>query len=280
MHRSLTERGGAADVVEAPSPNAVLYASEGDLVREVSAFASDALTDTPTVPLGAATEPVQSGSVSGSGSGVARVGEAPGRARLAEPEPISSAVGGNSELWLMARVLGGLFFAGGTLALLSVLLPGPRGGNHAALVGIVANAYLVSAALLHWAGRVPRPLLRVALGWGTTLITGVAYFSGTHPSPLIFFYLWIYLYSAYFFTKRQAAAQLAYCGLAYGMLLVIAPPQQALTWWIVSMGTLLVAAALIWEMRERAEALIARLFDVARTTTHEAGQPPRLPRAA
>jgi diguanylate cyclase (GGDEF)-like protein/putative nucleotidyltransferase with HDIG domain len=184
------------------------------------------------------------------------------RETAGEPLP---AIGTQLEVSLMAKVLGGLFLAGGTLAMLSILLPGPRSGNHLAVVGIVVNAWLVSAVLIRWARRMPRWILPVGLAWGSTLITGVAYFAGTRPSPLIFFYLWVFLYSAYFFTGREAAVQVALCGLAYGVLLALAPPTQVATWWIVAMGTLLVAAWLTWAMRQRAESLIGRLYDAART---------------
>ena len=165
----------------------------------------------------------------------------------------------------MAKALGGLFMAGGTLALLTVLLPHTAQTNEIGLLLIVGDAYLVSAVLILLARRVPARLLPVALLWGSTLITGVAYFAGGRPSPLIFFYLWVFLYSAYFFTRAQAIAQIAYVGVTYAVILAVRPPPGALAWWAVGVGTLLVTAALIWTMRERAESLIARLYDAART---------------
>ncbi|MDQ6779495.1 MAG: diguanylate cyclase [Actinomycetota bacterium] len=166
---------------------------------------------------------------------------------------------------LMSRALGGLFLAGGTLALLTVVLPHSAQANELWLLAIVANAYQVAAGLLGLAKRVPAWLLPVALAWGSALITGVAYFSAGRPSPLIFFYLWVFLYSSYFFTRRQAAAQFAIVGLAYGAVLAARPPSGAVAWWAVGMGTLLVTAVLIWTMRARAESLIERLYDAART---------------
>jgi diguanylate cyclase (GGDEF)-like protein/putative nucleotidyltransferase with HDIG domain len=166
---------------------------------------------------------------------------------------------------LMSRALGGLFLAGGTLALLTVLLPHSAQADVVGLVAIVANAYLVSAGLLVLAKRVPAWLLPVVLGWGSALITGVAYFSAGRPSPLIFFYLWVFLYSSYFLTKRQAAAQIAFVGVVYGLVLAVRPPAGAVAWWAVGMGALLVTAVLVWAMRIRAESLIARLYDAART---------------
>lgn len=110
----------------------------------------------------------------------------------------------------------------------------------------------ISSGIRPCATRVPGWLLRVALAWGSTLITGVAFLSGESPSPLVFFYLWIFLYSSYFLTKKESAAQIVYVGVVYGALLAARPPSTGVpAWWIVGMGTLLVAAILIQAMRER-----------------------------
>jgi diguanylate cyclase (GGDEF)-like protein/putative nucleotidyltransferase with HDIG domain len=167
---------------------------------------------------------------------------------------------------LVAGVLAGLFAAGATLAALTVALPHQSNQNDLGLLAIVANAYLV-AGFLHWrAQKLAVWTLPLALAWGSTLITGVAYFSGASPSPLIFFYLWIPLYASYFFSRRETALQVAYVGLAYAALLALRPPSSgAPAWWIVGMGTLLVAATVITTMRVRVERLISRLYDTART---------------
>ncbi len=166
----------------------------------------------------------------------------------------------------MARVLAALFAAGATLALLTVLLPHSKRADAAGLLAIVGDAYVVAGLLFWRAGTTQARLLRIALAWGSALITGVAYFSGESPSPLVFFYLWVFLYSAYFFTKAQAAIQIVIVGVAYGALLLARPPQSGVpAWWVVGMGTLLVAAILIRVMRDRTELLISRLYDAART---------------
>ncbi|HEX4115567.1 MAG TPA: diguanylate cyclase [Solirubrobacteraceae bacterium] len=174
--------------------------------------------------------------------------------------------GANFQTSLMAEVLAGLFAAGATLAALTVALPHPSAQNDLGLLLIVANAYAV-AGVLHWRARkLPPWTLPLALAWGSSLITGVAYFSGASPSPLVFFYLWIPLYASYFLTRRETALQVAYVGLAYGALLALRPPSSgAPAWWLVGMGTLLVAAIVITTMRGRVESLIAKLYDAART---------------
>ncbi len=167
---------------------------------------------------------------------------------------------------LVASVLAALYAAGATLAGLTIALPHSSRESVPGLLAIVLDAYLI-AGLLQLRARRLRPwVLRAALAWGATLITGVAYFSGEAPSPLVFFYLWIFLYASYFFTRRQAAAQILYAGLAYAVLLAARPPEGGIpAWWLVGMGTLLIAAGVIMTMRARAESLIARLYDAART---------------
>jgi diguanylate cyclase (GGDEF)-like protein/putative nucleotidyltransferase with HDIG domain len=167
---------------------------------------------------------------------------------------------------LTARILATLFAAGATLALLTAALPHSARANVTAVLVIAAVAYAV-AALLHWRADWLDPrILPPALALGTTLITGVAYFSAQNPSPLIFLYLWVFLYSAYFFTTKTMALQIVYVAVAYGALLMTrAPAERAAGWWLVGMGTLAVAALVIRVMRARVELLIARLFEATRT---------------
>jgi diguanylate cyclase (GGDEF)-like protein/putative nucleotidyltransferase with HDIG domain len=167
---------------------------------------------------------------------------------------------------LMAEILAGLFAAGALLALLTVLLPHSRHANVKALLAVIAIAFLVAGTLYWRSSRLPARSLPVALALGSTLVTAVAYFSAQTPSPLVFFYLWVFLYSAYFLTKREIVFQVAYAGLAYMALLLARPPSGgAPAWWLVGMGTLTVAALLIRGMRDRVESLIAGLYDASRT---------------
>jgi diguanylate cyclase (GGDEF)-like protein/putative nucleotidyltransferase with HDIG domain len=167
---------------------------------------------------------------------------------------------------LTARILATLFAAGATLALLTAALPHSAHAEVMAVLVIACIAYAV-AALLHWRADWLDPrILPLALASGTTLITGVAYFSAQSPSPLIFLYLWVFLYSAYFFTARAMALQIAYVAVAYGALLMTrASAEHAAAWWLVGMGTLAVAALVIRVMRARVDLLIARLFEATRT---------------
>ncbi len=115
--------------------------------------------------------------------------------------------------------------AGATLVLLTVALPHSSHTNDLALLLIVANAYAI-AAILYWrASLLPSRVVQLSLGWGSTLIAGIA---------------------------------------AYGVLLIArAPASDIAVWWLVGMGTLLVAAIMVRAMRERGELLVRKLRVVA-----------------
>jgi diguanylate cyclase (GGDEF)-like protein/putative nucleotidyltransferase with HDIG domain len=185
---------------------------------------------------------------------------------LGGPVESGGGLGTSIEPSLMAQALACLFAAGATLVLLTIALPHSPRADVLGLLLIAVNAYFVAGVLLWRARTLSIRSLPPALAWGSTLITGVAYLSAESPSPLVFFYLWVFLYSAYFFTTTEMAVQILYVGLAYGALLIARPPASGIpAWWLVGMGTLLVAAVLIRSMRNRVELLIARLYDAART---------------
>jgi diguanylate cyclase (GGDEF)-like protein/putative nucleotidyltransferase with HDIG domain len=184
-------------------------------------------------------------------------------AELVAPDTDASASFGTE---LTTRILATLFAAGSTLSLLTIALPHSANTNMLAVLAIVLVAYTVSAMLYWRASRLQPRVLPWALGAGTTLITLVAYFSAPGPSPLIFLYLWIFLYSAYFFTTRESVVQIVYLAVGFGALLLVrCSIDKAAAWWLVGMGTMGVAALVIRTIRARVEGLIAQLFDAART---------------
>jgi diguanylate cyclase (GGDEF)-like protein/putative nucleotidyltransferase with HDIG domain len=175
-------------------------------------------------------------------------------------------VSANLQTGLVARILSAVFAAGATLTAVTIPLPRSAHVNEVGLVSVVAASYL-TAILLRWrAEKLPVWALHVALCWGSTLITVAAYFSGGRPSPLVFFYLWVFLYASYLFTRIQAIAQIAYVAVAFGVLLALRPPLSgAASWWLVGLGTLLAVAIVIMAMRTRVERLITQLYEAART---------------
>jgi diguanylate cyclase (GGDEF)-like protein/putative nucleotidyltransferase with HDIG domain len=182
------------------------------------------------------------------------------------PGMLDGASGSAFEARMRVRVLASLYLAGATLVLVTLVLPHAADASEAGLLAVALNAYAVGGLLLWQASRLPARVLPFALAWGSVLITGVAWFSAEHPSPLVFFYLWIFLYSAYFFTRSVALAQLSLVGALYGGLLLGRPPEAgAAAWWVVGIATMTIAAIVIHVMRTHVELLISRLSDAART---------------
>ncbi len=173
---------------------------------------------------------------------------------------------GSFEARMRVRVLASLYVAGATLVLVTLALPHAAGASEVGLLAIAVDAYAVGGAMLWQANRLPGWTLQLALAWGSVLVTGVGWFSAEHPSPLVFFYLWVFLYSAYFFPMRTALAEMTFAALLYAGLLVGHPPEAgAAPWWIVGIATMAIAATVIRVMRDHVEHLISQLSDAART---------------
>jgi len=173
---------------------------------------------------------------------------------------------GTFEARVRVRVLASFYLAGATLVLLTIALPHAADASEAGLLAVALSAYAIGALMLWQARRISLRLLPFALACGSVLVTLVAWFSAEHPSPLVFFYLWVFLYSAYFFSTRTAIAELLLVAVLYGTLLLLRPPEAgAGAWWSVGMATMAIAAIVIRVMRTHVEVLIARLSDAART---------------
>ena len=125
----------------------------------------------------------------------------------------------------MARALAALFTAGATLALLTMALPHSRRASDLGVLVIVGGAYVIAAGLYWWADELPSRVLPVALLCGSTLVALVAYFSGQSPSPLVFFYLWVFLYASYFLTRGRRRSRSCTWGLPMARCwLCVRPP--------------------------------------------------------
>src|SRR5919202_1982234 len=98
--------------------------------------------------------------------------------------------------------------------------------------------------------------------------------SGRCSTPFVLFYLWSNVYAWYFFPARRAALQLFLTGLAYaGVLLLRGPVPEGETrglihvfgagaaWWLITVGTMLVAGILVTTLRGRVDRLIGRLTE-------------------
>ena len=119
----------------------------------------------------------------------------------------------------LVRVVGGLLLCGGVLGALSQALPHPEGSNDGALVVIDAAAFAAGAACLVSARFVPRWMAYLTLAGASALVCLGVYFTAVAAGVYTSIFVWIVLVSAYFFSARAAAAQLAWMLACYGIVL-------------------------------------------------------------
>ena len=160
---------------------------------------------------------------------------------------------------LLARFTFYLYAAGGALILITLALPGPPARNELAIAALAGCAYASSAAVLLAFDRLRIWAFELFAALGTILITCTLYYAGESVGSYRLFYFWVGLSAFYFFSRRRAFLQLAFIGLAYGVLLaVIPPPYGAVANWLVVVVSLAVAGVLVSLVTDRLELLWER----------------------
>jgi diguanylate cyclase (GGDEF)-like protein len=175
-----------------------------------------------------------------------------------------------ANLEVMARMQCGLWVGGALISFLVAALPHPSEVFTQGFVGAGALSALIALYLHLRAGRVSLRTLQ-GLGYlGTALISLCVYFSGERKgapaSDTEMLYLWIAIYSAYFFHTRQVVFQLGFLAIAYyAVLAASSDPSVFAVRWAETVGTLVVAGSLVQALRNRVNELVHRLSDAART---------------
>jgi diguanylate cyclase (GGDEF)-like protein len=158
-----------------------------------------------------------------------------------------------------------LYTAGATLGLAVLLLPHPAtfdvtGIAAVAIVSLGVAAFAQALRPLSW------PLLHAGVALGTALITAAIELSGELHGAYAFYYLWVAMFAAYFFSRRALATHLALIALVYGgVILVSGGPDEWGTGWMLTIGSLTVVAVLVRALRERVERLLVQLSKAADT---------------
>ena len=168
----------------------------------------------------------------------------------------------------MARIQAGLWAGGALLCSLITVLPHPEEAFEPAFYAVTAVAALMAAALRLGAGRIPLLALQLGVGLGTVLISVCILFSGEREgapaSDIEMLYIWIALYSAYFFSARAALLHIGWIAAAYGVVLLLSSdPSLIGVRWFQTVGTLALAAAVIQTLRRRIALLLERLSQAA-----------------
>ena len=167
-----------------------------------------------------------------------------------------------------ARVGSGIF--AGEALILFVLALLPEGSELGAGRWVIPAACALCALVLHMgADRVGSLALQVAAACGTLLVSTHVLLSTEGPSLSgEMLYGWLALYAAYFFTIRQAAAQLALMSFAYLVVLIASVPAPDVPGsWITLVAVIFPAAALLRGVRDGVSQLVHSLTEAARTDT-------------
>lgn len=175
----------------------------------------------------------------------------------------------------LARAMGSLFVAGATIGVISMLLPHSADADETGLWVNIGLAYAGGGIVLAVGQRFPDWLFHVALAAGTLLITRAVYLSGEEVSFYSAWFVWIGLVAFYFFSRRAAAAHVAFASLMFAATLVDEPGSSPVARWLTTVATLIVAGVfidtLLRRARSQAEAadLSARSMKMVAEVAHE-----------
>jgi diguanylate cyclase (GGDEF)-like protein/putative nucleotidyltransferase with HDIG domain len=165
------------------------------------------------------------------------------------------------------RSMAVLFFLGGLLANMALLLPHHPEMVMEVEIAITTTALVGAVAMFFLAERLPDWLMSPVLASGTLLITGGVIFN--HDTSAVFALLFVWVgFEAFFFLPRRAAYwHVALVAVAYAVALSLSggPSPDAAARWVLTIGSVLTMGVLSGMLQDRAERLIVRLADAART---------------
>ncbi len=174
------------------------------------------------------------------------------------------AAGGPSK----SRIASWLFLVCAVVVAAPVALPGSEEANSTGLVAAAGGLLALSCVFAAFGRRLRDGIYPVLSLVGCVLIAAGVYFYGSEraPSHDEMLFLMVALYAGYFFSRRMVAIHVATIAVVYGAALGLTDPAAGEgANWLLSVATFGAAAALLNRMKERVDALIERLADVART---------------
>jgi diguanylate cyclase (GGDEF)-like protein/putative nucleotidyltransferase with HDIG domain len=214
------------------------------------------------------------GAVGGIRSDVKKSGKTPDRMRdrrLRSHDP-RELLAGPAAARPIAQAQAYLSAGAAVIGALGALLPHPFYFNTTGILVVDGVALLWSVWMFRTAGRIPFWFLRAGPALATLLTSVAVYFSGDSTSGYALFYVWVGLYVFYFpITKADAALNVAWAFINYAVIIAITPAAPAggahvvVNHFVITTGTLILAATLLTYLRGRVEKLLGRLTDAART---------------
>src|SRR5437588_3960131 len=142
------------------------------------------------------------------------------RERLGLKPPTAPNNRDRAERALATRSLMYIFVVGALIAGAALISPVSHAANEARVAITAASAAVMAVVLFVGYDRLPRWTLSVLLLCGSMLIEWAVYGSGDPTSPFLLFYIWVAFYAFYFMTRRQAAMQALFIGVAYAAVVL------------------------------------------------------------
>jgi diguanylate cyclase (GGDEF)-like protein/PAS domain S-box-containing protein len=107
--------------------------------------------------------------------------------------------------------------------------------------------------------RLPLEAFEVLLAVGTIVVSVGTLVASVRPTTTEMFYFWVALYAAYFFTRFGAVIQIAFIGACYAAVLALGHSEgNEVARWVITMGTVVVAAILFGRIKELMDLRLAQ----------------------
>jgi diguanylate cyclase (GGDEF)-like protein len=167
---------------------------------------------------------------------------------------------------VMARALMYLLAAVGTAVVASVAIPNaPLHDEHAVPV-LAGIAYAAAVGVFFGFERLPAWGIHALLLGVTALISWSVYASGEPGSPYTIFFVWVAIYSAFFFGPWGTAVQVVGMLIGYGVALALLPEGAStpVLHWALTASALILLAVAIQALTLRLTRLVERLTEIGR----------------
>jgi two-component system cell cycle sensor histidine kinase/response regulator CckA len=164
----------------------------------------------------------------------------------------------------IARVCAGLFVTGGGIGLASLAFQGSPDRNERAVFLISVIAIAIAGLTTLRGARFPLWTFGVLATTGTALVTAGTYYVGHSAHIYAFLYLWVLIFSAYFFGIRALLLQIVAVGLAFAWILDARSDLTAMAW-LIPIGTMMVPVVLIYLLSNR----LGRALSIATASVEE-----------
>jgi two-component system, cell cycle sensor histidine kinase and response regulator CckA len=162
----------------------------------------------------------------------------------------------------MARASFWLFSAGATLAFASLALPGDPTRNRTGMLITIAFAYATSLVPLLGFTRLSHVSFQGLTVVGTILVSYGVYFAGANGEIYGLLYFWVVIYACYFFNRWWACFHLALVATAYAAVLQVQGEAGVMSVaWVITVGTLTIAGALILILTGRLAQVLRELTE-------------------